>query len=324
MKMKTAIFFSIMVCTPLAASAQEASSSFSWGDVTFQPRVYAGYADYTLQSGDFDVTTIYYDGRPPKSEKQRLNFDLAGHNKIQIKGPLFGIGGTVASGRFFGDFYYQSTLDDTAYSSFEEIVDAFTIHEGDVDAQHYDWALSIGYLITDQWSVFVGYKAGNTEWDQAYNFNPRPPFDTTKLALTGKIDGEFEQDGPFLGTSYSFPVGPGVLSVKAAYAYLDGTYKRSAYGVIYPPFSGTPEELDVYSYGKLNGNSDAYSFGISWSQPISHNLGYSVGANYHRYEFDMSGTLQTKQQNVPFEQRASGGSLTEELFTVTASLLYTF
>ena len=42
----------VLCAASLTASAEE----FSWGSVTFQPRAYAGYADYSLKSGDFDAT----------------------------------------------------------------------------------------------------------------------------------------------------------------------------------------------------------------------------------------------------------------------------
>ena len=49
--MKTALFCSMIVLgvMPLAASAEEVSSSFSWGAVTFQPRAYMGYADFSIE-----------------------------------------------------------------------------------------------------------------------------------------------------------------------------------------------------------------------------------------------------------------------------------
>lgn len=220
--MKTALFCSMIVLgvMPLAASAEEVSSSFSWGAVTFQPRAYMGYADFSI-------------------EQSRLNelvqVDLAslvatGVDKIQTEGFLGGLGVTIAVGRFFSDFYYQSTLDNTADSGGEqqnqlpiENPSIITRYLSKTKLQHEDWALSFGYMITNQWSVFAGYKAGDTEWSQAFQDDWGGDYRSNV-----KITGKFEQDGPFVGTSYSFPIGPGALTLKAAYAYLNGTVNNGS------------------------------------------------------------------------------------------------
>ena len=61
--------------------------------------------------------------------------------------------------------------------------------------------------------------------------NLLPP--DSDLTSNGKLNGEFDQDGPFIGTSYTFLLGPGALTLKAAYAYLDGTYDWNARGILY-------------------------------------------------------------------------------------------
>lgn len=310
----------------LAASAEEASTSFSWGDMTFQPRAYVGYADYSLESGTFDFIFRNPDGSINEtltgSGKGKVSLDVEKHVKLQINGVLWGIGGTIAAGNFFGDFYYQSTLNDTAYSDedvpiiIEDI--PFNAHYGDVDAQHDDWALSLGYIVTKQWAIFAGYKAGNTEWDQNYRLNVLSSSDSIN---NGNLNASFDQDGPFLGTSYSVPIGPGALTFKAAYAYLDGTYKWSTTEVIQPPF----DPVTVLQRVKLDGNSSAFSLGLSWTQSLSDNMGYSIGANYHRYKFDMSGASAISSENAPYASgQITSGSLTESLFTLTASFLYRF
>ena len=111
----------------------------------------------------------------------------------------------------------------------EEQQESGVIRYGDVDAKHYDWALSLGYMITDQWSVFAGYKSGKTNWDQSYSRDLRD------FMVDGNIDGKFEQNGPFLGTSYSLHIGPGALTFKIAYAYLDGEYFEKNHGFGYTP-----------------------------------------------------------------------------------------
>lgn len=189
--MKTKLMSSVMVLSiaSLAASAEE----FSWGDAVFQPRVYVGYADYELKSGNF--TKIPENGIPQESPV----FIDAKNTKLQFSGPIFGIGATVASGAFFGDLYYQSTPNEEADSGH---TDSRGDHIGAVNAQHDDWAISLGYMITEQWSIFAGYKSGNTEWDQTVSkINI-----VNSATITEQWNGTFEQDGPFLGVSYSLPI----------------------------------------------------------------------------------------------------------------------
>lgn len=288
--MKTKLMSSVIVLSiaSLAASAEE----FSWGDAVFQPRVYVGYADYELKSGNF--TKIFENGeileRPVVIDSR--------NTKLQFSGPIFGIGATVASGAFFGDLYYQSTPNEEADAGYD---DDLGNNIGAVNAQHDDWAISLGYMITEQWSVFAGYKSGNTEWDQI----------VTKINITERWDGRFEQDGPFIGVSYSLPIEPGVLTFRAAYAYLNGTFERNTYIV----------GRDLNDNVKLDGNSNAYSLGLSWTQSLTENLGFSIGANYQNYDFDLSGGRQNSQsERINF----NNGSMTETLFTLNASLIYRF
>lgn len=316
MKKSLMSFAVVLSTTSLSGAAEE----FSWGDVTFQPRVYAGYSNYQLKSETFDFTFLELDGSETYINKP-LSFDYSDHSKIPIKGVLVGIGGTISSGPFFGDFYYQSTPKDNIYSGFT--VDSqepfpYQTDIGSVDAQHFDWAISIGYMLNEQWSIFAGYKVGNTEWDQS----ARDVLPNSTVITDAKLNAKFDQGGPFLGTSYSLPIGSGLLTFKAAYAYLDGTYKWENSGTAYDP---NPYPGSYLIGWDLDGNSNAYSFGISWTQSITDSIGYSLSANYHRYKFGMSGTQYARVENSDFTLgQANSGNLTEELFTLTWSVFYRF
>lgn len=313
---------SILVCSVVAISAvslpASAEDGFSWGNITFQPRIYAGYADYEIKSEPFNSSFLELDGSTTDG-RAPLQFALPSHSKLQNKSALVGIGGTVAVGQFFGDIYYQSTPNQSAYSATTETFEFRGVNyddvPGEINMQHSDWATSLGYMVTSQWSVFTGYKSGNTEWRQVDQIYLQS---NSELAFQQNINGQFDQDGPFLGTSYSFPVGSGVLTLKAAYAYLNGNYKWANSG--FDP-SGDPYIIKW----DLDGNSNAYSLGVSWTRSINDNLGFSLGANYHKYKFDMSGTATPTVGNGGFiSGQISGGSITEELFTLTAALYYRF
>ncbi|MCC8987635.1 MAG: hypothetical protein LM523_08010 [Candidatus Contendobacter sp.] len=320
--MKTTVLCSAVVLgvLPLAASAEEVRSTFSWGDIIVQPRAYVGYADYSLEGSDITITSDTGNTRPGK-----LLFGLPDRNKVDIEGFVGGIGATVATGKFFGDIYYQGIPSETVYSGVQRSSSEGIENYGDIDAKHYDWAISLGYRITDQWSVFAGYKAGQTDSDQSGTLNSPTP--ESELLQTLNYSVTFDQGGPFLGTSYSFSIGPGVLTLKAAYAYLDGKYTSDFQSTYFPPV--TPAPVPALQQFTWEGNSNAYSLGVSWTQSIAENLGFSLGANYHRYEFDASGSQRFTATigGEPFPPASGvleGGNLTEGLFTLTASLFYQF
>ena len=328
--MKTGLFRTLVILgiAPVVATAED----FSWGNMTFQPRVYAGYANYELKSGMFNRTLFDKDGNVIWSGEQPLKIDLFGdsHDKFQISGLLFGVGGTLKSGRFFSDLYYQTILDQTAYSGFIEhrqTDDNITedINYGDVSGQRQDWAISFGYMITDQWSVFAGYRSGNTKWDQTTNiYAYQEPYGQSKF--DNNLSNRFEQDGPFLGTSYSLSIGPGLFTIKAAYTYLNGAYKYYENWIYYPPpYNGEGYESFRFE-SNLDGNSNAFLIGLSWMQWLTENLELSLEANYHRYKFDLSGTelIYFANDNLANTAQVNDGAVTEDLFTLTASLVYRF
>lgn len=318
--MKTALVSSMLALS--AVSFSVTAEDFSWSDVTFQPRAYVGYADYSLESGT--LTRISDTGR---SAQTKLLFAGPEVSELNINGFIGGLGATVAVGNFFGDIYYQAIPSKTATSATQLSIpeeDAIA-YFGDVDVKHYDWAISLGYAITDQWSIFAGYKAGKTESDQSFNENLVSP--ESPLVQTGSFSSSFEQDGPFLGASYSIPIGPGALTFKAAYAYLSGKYARDFNTTCLPPVCEVP--VPALQQFNWKGDSNAFSLGVSWTQSITENLGFSLGANYHQYKFDTSGpqrfTATIGGQVVPAASGVlEGGSLTEDLFTLTASLAYRF
>lgn len=320
--MKTALVSSMFALSvvSLSVSAEE----FSWGDMSFQPRAYIGYANYSLESGSFDSIYTFSNGQVLR--RGQLPLDLSLNNKIKIRGLLWGIGGTVVSGQFFGDFYYQSTLDDDGSDTEKQLTDSDIVYNkylGDVDVQHADWAFSLGYMITDQWSLFAGYKSGDTEWDQS----SRAFSLSSQIGLIGTyhVNGEFQQDGPFVGASYSFPIGSGVLNFKAAYAYLSGDYQTNYSEVEYPPLGGISDKRQEFDQINLDGDSNAFSVGVSWTQSLANDLGYSIGVNYHHYEFDLSGaSSRVGSSTINYRADYKNGTMTEELFTLTASLIYTF
>ncbi|MER2557098.1 MAG: hypothetical protein ABTQ93_06430 [Candidatus Competibacter denitrificans] len=308
------IYLSFLGIIFSAISLNAFAESFSWGNVIFQPRAYVGYADFTLKASEFADFTYQNPIDGSQNKKESWVLALPSVHKLQLHGPLLGIGGTVAIGSFFGDVYYQSTQnEETGDSSLEE--DAlFKTNYNSPKLEHKDWAFSLGYLLTEQWSIFVGYKSGDTEWRQTVQYTS-PQVAT--YSGNRNIGGKFEQEGPFIGTAYSWPVGPGLVTIRAAYAYLDGKDQE------YSDFIDS-DGVSESSAWHLDGNSDAYAIGLSWTQNMTENLGYSIGVNYHNYEFEMSGGIAQNLKAGTTRATLKNISMTEELLTLSASVIYRF
>lgn len=296
--------------------------------LVFQPRLFGGMANYSLSSGDFNLK-VTPEGGQPVAAKGKLSIDFNGNSTLQDFSPLLGAGGTLGWGQFFADIYYQSTalarshgsdLLGTTITGAPPIPDGseFRANFGEVDFRHEDWALSLGYAVNSNWSLFAGYKGGKTDWDQHLSQQLFAPADATAFYTEiDRLNGKFEQDGPFIGAAFSYPLGGGTLTLRGAYAYLDGEYT----------WKGTAQDADtgeVFQTSRLNfdGNSDAWSVGMSWTKQLEENLGLSLGASYHWYDFDLSGKGLLVTQGLTIEP--TSGTMTERLFTATASLLYTF
>ena len=107
----------------------------------------------------------------------------------------------------------QTTLSDAKISEEEDVGEA---SRDDLD-------VTLGYRISKHWTLFGGYKYGNTD----VQFTPRDSEDEDEpLAITNE---SYEQKGPFLGASYSWQFErAGNLSFSIAYAKLDAFNDFSA------------------------------------------------------------------------------------------------
>lgn len=315
------------VFIPAALAILGVTTSWAEDALVFQPRLFGGMGNYSLASGDFDLKVTTVDGGTVRT-KGSATLDWYGNSKLQDVSPILGLGGTLGWGKFFGDIYYQSTALARSHGSAFGVTtfpdqSQLLAHFGEVDFRHEDWALSLGYALNSNWSLFGGYKGGKTQWDQQATQQGFLPGATTPLFTEiDSLDGRFEQDGPFIGVAFSYPLGGGTLTLRGAYAYLDGEYAWKGQAK-----SAATGEVFQRSTIKLDGNSDGYSLGMSWTKQLEDNLGLSLGAAYHWYDFDMSGSGSAGLEGSPggiSDLQFSGGTLTERLFTATASLLYTF
>jgi hypothetical protein len=238
--------------------------------------------------------------------------------------PTLGGGLTFFVDRFFIDFSAQrafngSDNDKSTFSSFREgnlrvgDPNIFVNDERDYDADfdRDDYAISLGYSITDQLAVYAGYKWSkadfkfNTSGSVDYLATPSFILQTGENDFVDNLDGttasrfdyDVKYDGPFVGLTYGLNVDQSYLkgnfSFNFAVAFLDGKTKQkvksdsvtitSIDGIDRPPFTVDLEEANF----KTEGDTIGLTFGVNWrgSTPIE-GLSYSLGVNAYNYQFD--------------------------------------
>jgi hypothetical protein len=144
--------------------------------------------------------------------------------------------------------------------------------------------------VTKNWSLFAGFKYGKTEMtfvprdfdeevDEEEEENEVP--DTVELT-----DESYLQKGPFIGASYSWQFEKaGSLSVSLAYASLHATNNFSAN----TDEEEEEEELTEFDdlTGRIKGDTKGFSYGLSWSMPLSSNLIFQTRFKINDYQQDI-------------------------------------
>lgn len=202
---------------------------------------------------------------------------------------------------------------DSGGSAFSQTSEGF-----DVDVERTEWSISAGYAITNNLSVYAGYKRAETSFDQANKQGviqqqtsaTVQAFDATTgapltdgvgnplssgqtISRTGTIsrnlEREFEQDGPFIGAAYGIPIRhgflDGLLAFNLAVAFLDGEVTETERNRTIT-FDGIPTSV-AERKAVIEGDSTGLTLGLSWkgSTPIE-GLSYLVSVDGYKYEFD--------------------------------------
>jgi hypothetical protein len=129
-----------------------------------------------------------------------------------------------------------------------------------------DSSLALSYVLSRQWRLSAGYRAGETE---SFYTVSNDEFGTS-------------EEGFFVGGNFSYSFGKkGTASTSLAIAQLDGEVSlrepfvdTSAFVVGSPP----PQNIE--------GDALGYSFGLAWTDLITERTRYSVGLRIHRYDFE--------------------------------------
>ena len=142
------------------------------------------------------------------------------------------------------------------------------------EASRQDFDLTFGYQVHENVSLFIGYKDGQTDFSTV-NRDP---------AIAGGNE-YYRQDGPYAGVNlnWSFP-DAGRIALSVAYAYLDARNKFIADGD--GADDGEEKEFDDIS-GKSSGDSQGYSYNLSWTMPMRGNLLFRTRLRVNRYKQDI-------------------------------------
>ena len=169
------------------------------------------------------------------------------------------------------------------------LTDADIAEEEDIGkASRKDLDLTLGYRMTKNWALFVGFKYGKTEMtfiprDIDEEENEDPEQNTIDAESTNE---SYSQKGPFIGVSYSWQFEKaGSLSVSLAYASLDATNNFSA------NTDEEEEEDELTEFddltGQVKGDTNGFSYGVSWTMPLSSNLLFQARFKINDYQQDI-------------------------------------
>jgi hypothetical protein len=167
----------------------------------------------------------------------------------------------------------QTTLSDAQISEEEELGRA---SRDDLD-------ITLGYQISNNWTVFTGYKSGDTN----IQFSPRDAEDEDEdFAITTE---RYEQKGPFLGFSYSWRFEKaGTLSFSTAYAILDATNDFTANIDDEKDEEEQEEEIEFDDItGRVSGDTKGFSYSLTWTMPVASNLVFQTRFKVNDYKQDI-------------------------------------
>jgi hypothetical protein len=129
------------------------------------------------------------------------------------------------------------------------------------DYSRADSTLTLGYRLNRFFSLFGGYTYGVSKVNVFGAF-----------VVLGVTDVEFKETGPFAGAAFNMAfANKNTLGLSVGYAKLDGELSRITH-----PASNRDFEA--------NGDTEGFSYGLTWSGPLTGSLGYRVGLKSTRYE----------------------------------------
>jgi outer membrane protein with beta-barrel domain len=167
--------------------------------------------------------------------------------------------------RAYASLTYADSISDENVSEEDEL--------GSASRQDID--LTIGYRVTDQWTLFLGYKDGETELD----FRVR---DSNVVQ-----DEYYREDGLYAGATYTLPLNKaGSLNFSLAYIRFDTDLKFTEGVDEDDDPVGERVEFDDLE-GKFSGDSDGFSAGVNWVMPLSNHLAFRAQYKINQYDIEV-------------------------------------
>jgi hypothetical protein len=198
----------------------------------------------------------------------------------------------------WSDFYvtanYETTIDSETGAVSTSYTDATNSLKNDFsfDFSRDDYAINLGWNAIDNFSVFAGYKAGETTTSRDTAFG-------TLGVPHGKVDSSFKESGPFVGVSYSWVFKPGVLTLSTAYAYMNGKYDESGDEIIFAQTVAPTHVLAVVQNAmKYEGHTDGISANLSWNVLISEHFAYYYSVRWQQYKFNANTDLTWRSYDI--------------------------
>jgi hypothetical protein len=274
-------------------------------DFQFQPRLETGVSLYSIDIGGIHQSV---QAMPGGSTGGNLT-----QQKIEFRDIMNYVGGgtTLFINRLFVDLGMQYSFDgndrthaswsiymedDGSGSSFFESADPE--YRGEFNRQ--DLAVSVGYAITDRFSIFVGYKWAELDLDTTFE----GPYSLVNIdyyvghgSITGEEHLQFKYEGPFVGVTHGWQIDwsskyIGLFSVNIGLARLNCQLNQDQKGNIrVDSVNGIDiEPINApYTYSnEVKGETLGLTLALGWCgiTQIKH-LTYSVGISGYRYQFDL-------------------------------------
>lgn len=192
--------------------------------------------------------------------------------------PVISGGLTAHANRFFLDVYFQKAFSGEDTATLQKVsVFSNTFQNREIKRKwdREEYAISVGYGVTNNLAVFAGYRQSNSDFDDStaiyelgsQGFQPPRVVD---------IDIEYEQSGPFLGAAYQWSINKGgflngALTLNLGMAFIEGQVEQTVNG---------KRDLNI------KGDTVGLTTGVSWKSSITDRLKYSLSINGYQYEFD--------------------------------------
>ena len=267
----------LVLSTVALFAALLSSGNSNAAEITIQPRLEAGVMYYQFDREDQlelieDVIT---------GEEQ-----LGGDPGFEVEDALPFVGGglTLDYDRFLLDVSGQITTEGN--DDFSQPISLPLAGEQetfivsfDSEFDHREAAATLGYRLTDAHTVIGGYRYVNVEFEN-----------TNELDTV--TEEKYTYHGPFIGVRYSLPVENfgGGIQFTTAITYLVADVEIAIDG------RDSPEG---------EGESIGFDFAVIWFGQITKNLGYTIGADATRYDFEGDNVADFKETS--YRLRASLG-----------------